>query len=180
MTDFLTLMDRNRTFAEEFRSGDLAIRPRLSTFILTCLDARVDPAHVFRLGLGDAIVMRNGGGWVTPAVLRDLAILGALNANLPGGAFSQPQLVVIHHTDCGMGRLANPPMQEQLANMLGIPAEEVGALAIIDPASTVEAAIERLRSTPGTPDQLVVSGLVYDVTDGTMSEIVSPAPLRQS
>jgi carbonic anhydrase len=178
MTDLTTLMDRNRMFAGEFGSGDLAIRPRLSTFILTCLDARVDPAHVFELKLGDAIVMRNGGGWITPAVLRDLAVLGALNATLPGGTFSQPQLLVIHHTDCGMGRLADPSMQEPLAQRLGISVEEVAGLAITDPAATVAATIERLRNTPGTPDQLVVTGLVYDVADGTMIEIVPPAPLR--
>jgi carbonic anhydrase len=179
MTDLTTLLDRNRVFAEDFGSGELAIRPRLSTFILTCLDARVDPAHVFKLELGDAIVMRNGGGWITPAVLRDLAILGALNATLPGGTFEAPQLVVIHHTDCGMGRLANPSMQDQLAQRLGVTVEDVGGWAITDPAASVAVAIERLRNTPGTPDQLVVSGLVYDTAAGTMTEVAAPAPLRQ-
>ncbi len=76
-TDELTpLLDRNRSFAEQFAAGDLTIRPRMSTIILTCLDARVDPAHLFRFGLGDAVVIRNAGGRITPAVIRDLAILG--------------------------------------------------------------------------------------------------------
>jgi carbonic anhydrase len=152
----------------------------LSTFILTCLDSRVDPAHVFKLELGDAIVLRNGGGWITPAVLRDLAILGALNAALPGGTFGAPQLVVIYHTDCGMGRLANPSMQDQLAQRLGVTVEDVAALAINEPAATLAAAVERLRSTPDTPDQLVVSGLVYDTAADTMTEVVAPASLRGS
>ena len=56
--------------------------------------------------------------------------------------------------------------------------DEVAAMAITDPAATVTATIERLRNTPGTPDQLVVSGLVYDVNDGTITGVVAPAPLR--
>ena len=68
-----------------------------------------------------------------------------------------------------------PPDQAQ---RLGVGTDEVAAMAITDPVATVTATIERLRNTPGTPDQLVVSGLVYDVKDGTITEVVAPAPLR--
>ena len=84
MTDLTTLMDRNRGFAEQFEMGDLTIRPRMSTIILTCVDARVDPAHLFGLGLGDAVVIRNAGGRITRAVMGDLGILGVLAANMAG------------------------------------------------------------------------------------------------
>jgi carbonic anhydrase len=175
---FTALVDRNRRFAEQFDAGDLAIRPRMSTIILTCLDARVDPAHLFGLGLGDALVIRNAGGWITPAVLRDLAILGVLAANMPGPSAMQLELVVVHHTDCGMARLANPAIQQQAAERLGLSVDEVAAMAITDPAKSVQDDIERLRQTPGTPDQLVVSGFVYDVKNGTINQVVPPAPLR--
>ena len=65
MADLDTLLDRNRSFAEHFEGRGLNIRPRMSTIILTCLDARVDPAHIFGLGLGDAVVIRNAGGRIT-------------------------------------------------------------------------------------------------------------------
>ncbi len=174
---FAALLDRNRSFAEQFEAGDLTIRPNLSTIILTCVDARVDPAHLFGLGLGDAVVIRNAGGRITPAVMRDFAILGVLGANMPGGAM-QPELVVIHHTDCGMSRLANPAIQQQVAERLGLSTDEVAAMAITDPARTVQDDVERLRKTPGTPDQLIVSGFVYDVKNGTINQVVPPAPLR--
>lgn len=177
MSDLTALLDRNRSFAEHFGAGDLAIRPRMSTIILTCLDARLDPAHLFALGLGDAFVIRNAGGRITPGVLQDLAILGVLAANLPGTS-TPPELVVVRHTDCGMARLANPTIQQQLAERLRITVDEVAAMAITDPTTTVRDDIERLRQTPGTPDQLVVSGLVYDVADGTINQVVAPAPLR--
>ena len=117
---FTTLLDRNRRFAEQFKAGNLPIRPRMSTIILTCLDSRVDPTHIFGLGLGDALVIRNAGGRITPEVMRDLAILGVLAANMPGPSAMQPELVVMHHTDCGMSRLANPAIQGQVAKQLGL------------------------------------------------------------
>ena len=100
--DLTTLLDRNRSFAEQFAAGNLKISPRMSTILLTCLDARVDPAHLFGLGLGDALVIRNAGGRITPAVMGDLGILSVLAAAFtqPGTSPRQPELVVIHHTDC--------------------------------------------------------------------------------
>jgi len=176
--DLTALLDRNRSFAEQFEAGDLNIRPRMSTILLTCIDARVDPAHIFGLGLGDAVVIRNAGGRITPAVMGDLGILGVLAANMPEGRGFQPELVVIHHTDCGLSRLANPAIQEQVAKRLGLTDDEVAAMAITDPATSVQDDIERLRQTAGTPDQLVVSGFVYDVSNGTINQVVPPAPLR--
>ena len=108
----------------------------------------------------------------------DLGILGVLAANMPGAGAMQPELVVIHHTDCGMSRLANPAIQQQVAERLGLSVDEVAAMAITDPAKSVQDDIERLRQTPGTPDQLVVSGFVYDVKNGTINQVVPPAPLR--
>ncbi len=177
-TDLTTLLDRNRSFSEQFEAGDLTIRPRMSTILLTCVDARVDPAHLFELELGDAVVIRNAGGRITSAVMGDLAVLGVLAANMPGPGAMQPELVVMHHTDCGMSRLANPAIQEQVAKRLGLSVDEVAAMAINDPATSVQDDIKRLRYTPGTPAQLVVSGFVYDVSNGKINQVVPPAPLR--
>ncbi len=178
MSDLTTLLNQHQTVAQQFDAAHLPIRPRLGTIVLTCLDARVDPAHLFQLELGDALVMRNAGGLVTPAVMRDLGILGVLAANLPGAGGGPPELAVMHHTDCGMGRLAAPPVQQQVAQRLGLSDEEVAAMAVVDPAATVRADIERLRDTPGVPDALVISGLVYDVSTGAIDVIVPAAPLR--
>ena len=173
-----TLLDRNRRFAEQFKAGNLPIRPRMSTIILTCLDSRVDPTHIFGLGLGDALVIRNAGGRITPEVMRDLAILGVLAANMPGPSAMQPELIVMHHTDCGMCRLANATIQRQVAERLGVGVDEAKAMAIIDPTASVQDDIEQLRQTPETPDQLIVSGFVYDVKNGTIKQVAPPAPLR--
>ncbi len=75
MSDLKELLDRNHSFATSFALGDLPIHPRMSITVLTCLDARVDPAHFLGLDLGDALVLRNAGGRVSPDVERDLALL---------------------------------------------------------------------------------------------------------
>jgi carbonic anhydrase len=82
MPDVQTLVDRNLEFASSFDQGDLAIMPRLSTLVLTCVDARVDPAHILGLELGDAVVMRNVGGRVTDDVIEHIGRLQAA-PNLP-------------------------------------------------------------------------------------------------
>ncbi len=90
----------------------------------------------------------------------------------------RPELVVLHHTDCGMSRLTNPAIQQQVAERLGLRLDEVAAMAITDPTGSVQEDIAQLRQTPGAPDQLVVSGIVYDVSNGTINQVVPPAPLR--
>ncbi len=179
MSDLPQLLEGNRRFTAHFADGELPIRPRLSTIVLTCLDARVDPAHLFDLQLGDALVIRNAGGRLNPGVLTDLAVLGLLAAALAGDNARTQELVILHHTDCGMSRFADPPAQDALAQRLGIAPHEVATtMAITDPAQSVRDDITRLRQAPGVPDALVVSGLVYDVADGTVEQIVAPAPLR--
>ncbi len=88
----------------------------------------------------------------------------------------KPELVVIHHTDCGMSRLTNPAIQGQVAERLGLSVDEVAEMAISDPTTSVQDDIERLRQTPGTPDQLVVSGFIYEVSNGTINQVVPRAP----
>ena len=179
MSDLPQLLERNRQFTAHFADGELPIRPRLSTVVLTCLDARVDPAHLFDLQLGDALVIRNGGGRINPGVLTDLAVLGLLSAALPGDKAMTLELVILHHTDCGMSRFADPAAKQALANRLGIESDQVAeTMAITDPAQSVRDDIARLSRTPGLPDTLVVSGLVYDTAHGTVEEIVASAPLR--
>lgn len=85
MPSTTTLLNRNRQFAGNFASADLPILPKLRTVILTCADARVDPAHIFGLELGDAVVIRNNGGRVTPAVVEEIAALSFIVAQMEGG-----------------------------------------------------------------------------------------------
>jgi len=175
MTDVQTLIDRNLEFASGFTQGDLVILPRLSTLVLTCLDARVDPAHFFGLQLGDAVVMRNIGGRVTDEVIEHIAILRGLAVVLGSGSLD---VAIVHHTDCGASRFANPQVRQRLGQAAGTGEAAIERLAITDPQTSVAEDFDRLRAAPTLPDELVVSGYVYDVSDGQVREIFAPAALR--
>src|SRR5207253_2805031 len=117
------LIRRNSEFAHRQDVSGLGLMPTGRTIVIGCADPRVDPAIVMGLRLGEAVVIRNVGGRVTPATMRTLAVLGAIaqaEGNRPGDGLS---VVVVHHTDCGITRLAGRP--DVLAAELGVAPDEI-------------------------------------------------------
>lgn len=170
------LQERNAEFAAHRFSAGLSFMPTLQTIVVGCVDPRVDPAHVLGLQPGEAIVIRNVGGRVTPATLQTMALL-AMIPRLEGAAtVPGMNLVVLHHTDCGITRLARVP--DMLANYFGVASDDLGRKAVSDPRSAVEVDISLLKATPSLPGGIVVSGFVYDVTTGRLETVVAPAPPR--
>ena len=167
------LLDRNRHFAAERFLGPMALMPRLRTTVIGCLDPRVDPAHVLGLELGDAPVIRNVGGRVTPAVLQalDLLALGFPAQLAAGRDGAKGDLVVLHHNECGITRMQGDP--ELLAASFGV--------HVSGPAPPRRSGSARLpggrRRRPanhlGVADAYRVTGLFYDVTTGSVEQVVA-------
>lgn len=174
MTDNTAILERNSRFADRFEAADLPILPKLGTLILTCIDARVDPAHVLGLELGDAVVLRNNGGRVTPAVIDEIATLAFMVGKMTGNPDPEFNVVLMQHTQCGAQNFANPEFRNALQATLGI---DVSASAIHDQETALERDIDRLADAPGIPGGLTVSALLYDVKTGRAREIVSPRKL---
>jgi carbonic anhydrase len=166
------LVRRNAAFAAGGAFAGLPFPPPSSLRVLGCLDTRVDPAHVLGLALGEALVMRNIGGRVTPAVLRSWGLLGKLRPGKPDDAAQTgpPHLAILHHTDCGITRLAAFP--EQLAEFFEIPVAELDTKAVHDPRAAVRIDVEIARRS--LPSGLVISGLVYDTETGLIEVVVPP------
>lgn len=161
------LIRRNAAFAATGAFAGLPFPTSDILQVLGCVDSRVDPSDVLGLELGDGVVMRNIGGRMTPSALRSWALLSRLSQGQPPRS---GHLVILHHTDCGITRLADYP--EQLAEFFEIPPGELDSKAVRDPyaAVRVDAAIAR----HALPPSRLVSGLVYDVSTGLI-EIVDPA-----
>ena len=172
MSDVPVLLERNKEFAADFRHGDLPIRPQLSTIVLTCLDARVDPAHVLGLEPGDALVIRNAGGRVTPEVEQEIAILGFLAQGMGGGGAPSLEVMIMHHTDCGVERFADPDVRKGASAGLGLDESRLEAMAIGDHSQSLRDDVARLREAGRMPDGLTVSGHLYDVRTGGISQVV--------
>ncbi len=171
-----TLTKRNHDFASHRFAAGLTLMPTLRTMIVSCVDPRVDPAYVLGLEQGEAVVIRNIGGRITTATLQAMAMLQTIaqvqGANL-GSGFN---LLVLHHTDCGITRLEAKP--DMLAGYFGIGKAELETKAVTDPRAAVAVDVAALKANPLLPREWVVSGLVYDVTTGLVETVVPPGPLR--
>lgn len=177
--DFLdTMIDRNADFAgSEFVPG-LQMLPSTSTVVVGCVDPRVDPAHVLGLEQGEVAVIRNVGGRVNKPLIETLAILRVV-AKAAGRENGIRNLVLLHHTDCGIiGCHHHAP--DLLARHLGVETAALDGMAIDDPYRAVALDIATLRANEQLPAGVMVSGLVYDVKTGRVETVVPPAPLRQA
>jgi carbonic anhydrase len=166
-------LERNRAFAAAGGHEGAVVFPNLRLFVITCMDPRVDPAHILGLELSDAMVIRNGGGRVTEEVIDDVAFIGQIaETAVPDGPLFE--VAVIHHTQCGSGALADDAFRHRYAERTGLEESALREYAVLDPVATVTVDVERLRSAPAISPRVRVSGHVYDVVTGLV-EIVIPA-----
>ena len=173
LTGMDAALERNRAFAAAGGHEGAVVFPNLRLFVITCLDPRVDPAHVLGLSLSDAIVVRNVGGRVTPEVISDVAFISQIAENvLPDGPLFE--VALIHHNQCGTGALADDSFRHRYAQRTGADESTLLEHAVLDPAATVTHDVERLRSAPAISPRVRVSGHVYDVLTGLV-ETVLPA-----
>lgn len=171
------MLKRNREFAAPMPSLPQSLQT-LKAVIIGCADMRVDPSYVLGLKPGEAVVMRNIGGRVTPGLLEEFGLLGRIGEvakTIPGGG-EEFHLIVLHHTDCGSTRLVGYPAM--LAHYFQIPETEVEAKSVNDPRRAVAVDVAALRAVPGLPDSWLISGLVYDVATGLVEVVVPAAPIR--
>jgi carbonic anhydrase len=162
MTGIESALARNRAFADAGGHEGAVVLPKLRLLVITCLDPRVDPAHVLGLDLSDAMVVRNVGGRVTPAVIDDVAFLSQLAGDVrPDGPLFE--VAVIHHTQCGAGALADDDFRQRYAERIGADEAALRDHAVRD--------VELLRSAGAVSPRLTVSGHVYDVVSGLVRTV---------
>lgn len=186
MSNLDNLLKRNKEFARQQAATVKEISSfqrglvNLKAIVITCADMRVDPAHVLGIKPGEAVVLRNIGGRVTPGLLEQMGLLGRIGElakEIPGGG-GEFHLIVMHHTDCGMTRLAADT--DKLAHYFQIQESEVGAKKPGDPRAAVAVDVAALRAIPVLPAQWLLSGLVYDVATGLAEVVVPAAAIRAS
>jgi carbonic anhydrase len=184
MNYFDSVLQRNKDFAaQQSTSGALMpslprALPNVRAVIIGCADMRVDPAHVLGIKPGEAVVMRNIGGRITPGLLEQLGLLGRIGevaGEIPGGG-GEFHIIVVQHTDCGITRLAGDT--DKLARYFQLQEGEVKTKSVSDPRAAVAVDVATLRAVPGLPAKWFLSGLVYNVATGLVEVVVPPAPIR--
>ena len=179
MANIDPFLERNKHFATTDAREGARIAARHPVYVITCLDPRTDPSAFLELKLGDAMVIRNAGGRVSPDVLTDLAYIGYLsNRVIPGGP--RFEVAVIHHTQCGTHFLADQDFRRGFADLIGGDEAALAAEAVVHPEQTVRADVDLLRSSTVLPATITVSGHVYDVDTGLITTVVPAAPMHAS
>jgi carbonic anhydrase len=183
MSQILTeVLESNQKYASNFgEKAKLTLPPVRRFAILTCMDARLDPAKYAGLAEGDAHVIRNAGGRASDDAIRSLVISYKL--------LGTREFFVIHHTDCGMEFFSNDVIRELLASSLETaqltpngfrdvgrgPGSEEGSyiewLTIRDQAQAVIDDVERIRNHPLVPRAIPIHGFIYDVGSGKLMEV---------
>ncbi len=153
------ILSANKGYAAGFDKGELAMPPARHFAVVTCMDARIDPAKSLGLEEGDAHVIRNAGGVVSDDALRSLVISHHL--------LGTQEALVIGHTDCGMLTFSN----EQLRERLGLEAGDIDFLPFSDVAERVRKSVQAIEESPLLPDSFTATGYVYDVSTGRLSEV---------
>src|SRR6195952_2960526 len=169
MTTTQDLTERNAAFASNGFVPGLTINPRGNMMVIGCVDPRVDPGHVLGLDNGEAAIIRNVGGRIPPATLRTMAMLGKVGqANADTHVPGTWNLVILHHTDCGMTDLA--PYPDLLAEYFEIAPQQLAGKSVSDPVGSVRVDVEMILDNIHGNDFLV-SGLVYDVATGGLDVV---------
>jgi carbonic anhydrase len=158
------LLKNAEAYAAAFDKGDLPLPPARKVAIVACMDARLNVYALLGLTEGDAHVIRNAGGVITDDLIRSLAISQRL--------LRTEEVIVVHHTGCGMSALSDDEFRAQLRSETGIEPPWV-AETLGDLDGDVRQSVERIRSSPFIPVKSSVRGFVYDVHDGTLREVIS-------
>lgn len=156
------LLGNNRAYADTLEERHLDARPARALAIVACMDARVDVFAALGLQVGDAHVLRNAGGVVTDDVIRSLAISQTL--------LGTREVMLIHHTDCGMGRLSEDGFRAELESAAGV-APPFAIEAFTDLEASVRESILRVRRSPFLLHRDDVRGFVYDVDTHRLREV---------
>jgi carbonic anhydrase len=156
------LLQANSEYAKTFDRGDLPMPPARRLAILTCMDARIVPSKAFGLKEGDAHVIRNAGGRARDA-LRSLVISERL--------LGTNEIVVIHHTDCGMLTFTNPDLHAKVRQDLDADSSSIDFLPFSDVEESVREDVAFLLSSPLIPGNIEIRGFVYDVRTGRLNEV---------
>jgi carbonic anhydrase len=162
MTVTDALLKNNSIYAQKFDKGALPVPPGKKVAVLACMDARLNTYGILGLTEGDAHVIRNAGGVVTDDAIRSLVISQRL--------LGTREVVLLHHTDCGMLTFKDDDVKKQIEDETGIrPPFALEAFGDLD--TDVRQSIARIKASPFIPHKDQVRGFVYDVRTGRIREV---------
>ena len=156
------LLNNNAAYAASFEKGDLPLPPARGVAVVACMDARLDVHKILGLEEGDAHVIRNAGGVITDDEIRSLTISQRL--------LGTREIVLIHHTDCGMLTFSDDELKAQIHEEVGMK-PHFSMESFSDLEEDVRQSVARIQTSPFIPHKESVRGFVYEVESGRLREV---------
>ena len=156
------LLRNNEAYAEAFDKGDLPLPPARGVAVVACMDARLDVHKILGLEEGDAHVIRNAGGVITDDEVRSLTISQRL--------LGTREIILIHHTDCGMLTFADDELKQQIHEDVGMK-PHFSMESFSDLEEDLRQSMARIQASPFIPHKDAVRGFVYEVETGRLREV---------
>jgi carbonic anhydrase len=156
------LLQNNAAYAESFDKGDLPLPPARGVAVVACMDARLDVHKILGLQEGDAHVIRNAGGVITDDEIRSLTISQRL--------LGTREIVLIHHTDCGMLTFSDEELKAQIHEEVGMK-PHFSMESFSDLEEDVRQSMRRIQANPFIPHTDSVRGFIYEVETGRLREV---------
>lgn len=161
---FDALLEANQEYAHAFRYADLEGVARAGVAVVTCMDARIPPLEMIGLRLGDAKVVRNPGGRVTPVAMEALVLAVHL--------LGVDKILVVPHTRCAMASSTQEEMRARVAESSGADTSDVTFSVVEDQRAALVEDVSSVREHPLVPDSVSVGGFVYDVATGRLDRVI--------
>jgi carbonic anhydrase len=156
-------LSNNEEWATDFEHGDLPVSPRRKVAVVACMDSRMPIFGILGLDRGDAHIIRNAGGVVTDDVIRSLT--------LSQRALGTREIILVHHTDCGLQKVTEAGFNDELQAELGV--RPSWALeSFVDPYADTRQSMRRLQYSPFIPHKNHIRGFVYNVENGKLDEVL--------
>jgi carbonic anhydrase len=160
MDKFDDVIAGNRAFVDHYHETGMSGRAAKGLALITCMDSRIDPLAALGMQAGDMKILRNAGARVTDDVLRTLVLATHL--------LDVDRIIVMPHTDCRMAKSTEAEVHESILDRYGVDTRSLEFRTIDDPLATLQADVQRIRSFPFIPGDVVVIGGMYDVATGEL------------
>ena len=164
MNIYQETLDANQRYSASFDRSKLAMPPAKKLAVVVCMDARLTVEDFLGIRTGDAHIIRNAGGIVTEDALRSLIISYKL--------LGTREFLVINHTDCGMLTFKDEELRQKLAQDTGADTHGLEFHAFDNLEANVRAQVQKIKESPLIPDDIPVHGLIFQVEDGQLRQVV--------
>ncbi len=161
MGAFDDVLEANAQYCERYRDRQLQGRAAKGIAVVTCMDSRIEPLPMLGLQIGDAKILRNAGGRVTPDVLRTLVLATHL--------LGVDRVLVVEHTQCRMASATDDQVHAAILESSGIDTRSLDFETMADQLGTLTTDVQRVRSSPYLPAGVTVGGFLYDVQTGALT-----------